>query len=389
MNLSSPLITKNDIKEVDKVLKSGWVSTASRTVDLFENKISNFTKSKYCLALNSGTSAIHLALKVIGVAKNDEIIVPSITFVATVNPILYLKAAPIIMGVDKNHNINIEDIKKFIETRTYFKNNNSYNKKNNKIIKAIVIVHMWGRACNFSELIKICKKRNIKIIEDAAEALGSYIKINKKLIHCGTLGDIGCLSFNANKIITTGSGGAIITNNKKYYNDALYLANQAKDDSFAYIHNRCGFNYKMNGISAALGLSQLRKIKEKINKKKIIYKNYSSILKNHKYFELNSNKKFENINYWMNILYIKDFNHRLIQKLSLFLKKNKIETRRIWRPLNLQNYLKTFQVYKVKNSIDFYNKSLCIPSDVTLNKKNIEKICKLIKTFYKKIKRKS
>ena len=169
----------------------------------------------------------------------------------------------------------------------------------------------------------------------------------------------------------------------------MYLANQAKDDSFAYIHNRCGFNYKMNGISAALGLSQIKKIKEKIKKKKIIFQNYRSIFANHKNLELIGGKKFENINYWMNILHIKDFNYNLIQKLALFLKKNNIETRRIWRPLNLQNYLKTFQTYEVTNSIDFYNKSLCIPSDVTLNKKNIEIICKLIKTFYKKIKKRN
>lgn len=384
MNLSSPHITKDDIKEVEKVLKSGWISTVSRTVGLFEKKISNFTKSKYCLAVNSGTSAIHLALKVIGVDKNDEVIVPSITFVATVNPVLYLKATPIIMDTDKNHNINLEDVKKFIKTRTYFKNNHSYNKKSHKIIKAIIIVHMWGRACNFIELVKICKKRNIKIIEDAAEALGSYVNINKKLIHCGVVGDIGCLSFNANKIITTGSGGAIITNNKKYFNDALYLSNQAKDDSYAYIHNNCGFNYKMNGLSAALGLSQIKKIKKKINKKKLIFQNYRLIFSRHKNFELIGNK-LENTNCWMNILYIKDFNNNLIQKLSLFLKKNKIETRRIWRPLNLQKYLKTFETYKIRNSIKFYNKSICLPSDESLNKKKIEKIYKLIKAFYKKI----
>ena len=201
---------------------------------------------------------------------------------------------------------------------------------------------MWGRACDFSELKNICKKRNIFILEDAAEALGSYIKKNGYK-HCGSIGDIGCLSFNANKIITTGSGGAIITNNKKFYERAQYLANQAKDDSFNYIHNECGYNYKMNGICAALGISQLKRLKKKINQREKIYRRYLFNFKNLKNIKILSYDSKSKTNYWMNVISFKTLNFKQTYDLSLGLSKNKIETRRVWRPLNLQLHLKKFQ----------------------------------------------
>ena len=259
MKLSIPHINHSDTQSLKSVMKSGWISTSAKIVNEFEKKLSYFCKTKYSIALNSGTSAIHLGLKILGVNKNCEVIVPSITFIATVNPILYLGAKPIIFDVDQYHNLKISDVIQFIKNKTIFKNKRTINKKTKKEIKAIIVAHMWGRACDFSELTKLCKKRNIYIIEDAAEALGSYVNTKrKKLKHCGGMGDIGCLSFNANKIITTGSGGAIITSNRNLYLKAQYLANQAKDDTFNYIHNECGYNYKMNGMAAALGISQLK-----------------------------------------------------------------------------------------------------------------------------------
>ena len=262
MKLSVPHIKNSDIKSIKDVMKSGWISTSANVVDDFEKRVSSFCKTKFSVVLNSGTSAIHLGLKVLGVNKNCEVIVPSITFIATVNPILYLGAKPIIFDVDQYHNLKIEDVINFIKTQTKFRNKKTINKKTKKEIRVIIITHMWGRACNFLELRNLCKKRNIYILEDGAESLGSYLNTKtKRYKHCGSIGDIGCLSFNANKIITTGSGVAIITNNKNLYLKVQYLANQAKDDTFNYIHNECGYNYKMNGISAALGISQLKRIK--------------------------------------------------------------------------------------------------------------------------------
>ena len=381
MKLSAPHIDKSDIRSINTVLKSEWISTSSKIVNKFENRLSNYCGIKYSVALNSGTSAIHLGLKILGVDKTSEVIVPSLTFIATVNPILYLGAKPIIFDVDKFHNIKIEDVINFIKNETKFKNNQTINKKTKKIIKVVIVAHMWGRACDFSKLKNICNKRNIFILEDAAEALGSYIKKDKKK-HCGSIGDIGCLSFNANKIITTGSGGAIITNNKKFYERAQYLANQAKDDSFNYIHNECGYNYKMNGISAALGISQISRLKKKITQREKIFRRYLFNFKNTENIEVLSYDNKSKTNFWMNIISFKNLSFEQTYDLSLSLSKKKIETRRIWRPLDLQIHLRKFQKYNVVNSLKLYSNSLCVPSDDNISNSEVDKISNYIKKFH-------
>ena len=386
MKLSTPHISNSDIQSIKNVMKSGWISTSSREVYNFEKKLSSFCKTKYSVALNSGTSAIHMGLKILGVDKNCEVVVPSLTFIATVNPILYLGAKPIIFDVDQFHNIKIGDVINFIINETKFIHRKTINKKSKKEVKVIIIAHMWGRACNFLELIKLCKKRNIYILEDAAEALGSFVNTKSKgLKHCGSVGDIGCLSFNANKIITTGSGGAIITNNRNLYLKAQYLANQAKDDTFNYIHHECGYNYKMNGMTAALGISQLKRIKKKIAIKKRIYQRYLYNFKKQKNINILSFQEKSKINYWMNIISFKTFNLNQTYNLSQKLLKKNIETRRIWRPLNLQSFLKKFETYNIINSNKFYSNSLCIPSDECLSISDIDKISNYIKKYYNEI----
>jgi perosamine synthetase len=386
MKLSVPHIDKSDIISVNSVLKSEWISTSSKIVKKFENKLSSFCNTKYSIALNSGTSAIHLGLKILGVDSNSEVIVPSLTFIATVNPVLYLGAKPIIFDVDQYHNLKIIDVINFIKQKTEFKNNKTINKKTKKIIKVVIVAHMWGRACDFYELKNICKKRNIFILEDAAEALGSYINIKKgKNKHCGSVGDIGCLSFNGNKIITTGSGGAIITNNKKFYEKAQYLSNQAKDDSFNYIHNECGYNYKINGMSAALGISQLRRLKKKITHRSRIYKRYLYNFKDSKNIEVLSYDAKSKINHWMNIIFFKKLNFKKTFDLSSALTEKKIETRRIWRPLNLQLHLKKFQTYSISSAPKLYSSSLCVPSDDNISNSDVDKISNYIKKFHETI----
>ena len=243
---------------------------------------------------------------------------------------------------------------------------------------------MWGRACNFKNLKTLCKKQNIFIIEDAAEALGSFVKL-KKIRHCGTIGDIGCLSFNANKIITTGSGGALITNNKKFFNRAQYLSNQAKDDTFNYIHNDCGYNYKMNGISASLGISQLKKLSKKIAKRKKIYERYVDNFKKLKNIEILPHLRKSKNNYWMNIINFKKLNYNQTNTISMYLSKKNIETRRVWRPLNLQYYLKKFQTYNIINAPKFYSNSLCVPSDDDISVADIDKISDHILKIYETV----
>ncbi len=201
-------------------------------------------------------------------------------------------------------------------------------------------------------------------------------------MHCGSIGDLGCLSFNANKIITTGSGGAIITNNKKIYERAQYLSNQAKDDTFNYIHNECGYNYKMNSICAALGISQLRRLKKKISIRKKIFNRYKLNFKNTESIKILSYDKKSKINYWMNVILFEKLNFKQTYDLSVKLLKKNIETRRIWRPLNLQLHLKKFQKYKISNANNLYMSSLCVPSDDDISNLDVDKISNYIKKFH-------
>ena len=266
--LNEPNIKKNSKKYIYDCLNTNWVSTSGIYLRRFKQKIKNFTKSKYVTLTNSGSSALHLALKIAGVSENTEVICPSMTFIAPINAILYCGASPIFFDCDDYHNLKINDVINFLEKKTKFKSGKTYNLKTRKIIKAVIIVHMWGNVCEFEKLKKLCKKRDIKIIEDASESLGSFLIKSKKRIHTGISGDIGCLSFNGNKIITTGSGGAILTNNKDNIEKAEYLSAQAKDDNIRFVHNDVGYNYRMANLNAALGLSQIENLKYFLQKKK-------------------------------------------------------------------------------------------------------------------------
>ena len=234
------------------------VSSVGNFVNIFENKLKNFTKSKNAICCNSGTSSIHLGLRLLRVSQEDEVIVPAMSFIATANCVKYLNANPIFMDCDNFYNLDVKKTLKFINEETYFKNGFSFNKKTKKI-KALIIVHVFGNAANIEPILNICKK-NIKILEDAAGALGTkFIRGKLKGKHVGTIGDVGCISFNGNKIITTGAGGVLFTNSSKLAKQAKYLSTTAIDDKFNYRHDEIGYNFRLSNIQSAIGIAQIKK----------------------------------------------------------------------------------------------------------------------------------
>ena len=266
--LHEPYFNKSEKNIVKKIISSTFVSTAGPYVEKFEKNFSKFTESKYCVATNSGTSALHLACKIIELNKNDEVLVPTLTFIAPINAVKYCSASPVFFDCDDHLNMNIKDVIFFLKNNTFIKENKKYNQKTRKRIKAIIIVHLYGSGTELTkELLSECNKYNIAIIEDAAESVGTKIKYKNKNRHVGTSGTIGCFSFNGNKIITTGAGGALITNSQNLYKKAKHLANQAKVNN-SYIHDEIGFNYGMTNLQAGIGIMQLLKIKNLIMKKK-------------------------------------------------------------------------------------------------------------------------
>ncbi len=374
-SISEPFINGNEIKEIKNTINKNEVSSYGKLIKKFENKISKLTKIKHVVACSSGTAGLHVALKVLGVEEGDEVLVPTITFIATINVVRYLGAKPIFFDCDNDYNINSKKVLIFLKNNTYFKNGFSYNKKTHKIIKAIIPVHVWGNPADILKLTKVCRQKNIKILEDASEAFGSFYKNQKSV---GSIGDIGVFSFNGNKIITTGNGGAIVTNKKKYDRECRYFIAQATDLGSEFIHNNVGYNYRFSALNAAFGLGQLSKIKFYIKKKRNIHKLYSKFFSSLKKFNLFSNKSYPNSNCWMNIL---QFDPKLKFKVINLLRKNNIQIKFVWKPNHLQKPFQKFQKYKISNLSKYYNGSICLPSSVSLNEKQIKKITNIFKSI--------
>ena len=268
ISLHEPSFVGNERKYIKNCLDQGWVSSAGKYVNIFETKIAKYTGAKYAIACINGTSALQISLKLVGVKKSDEVIVSSMTFIAPINAIDYNNAKPIFMDCDEFYNIDVNKTIDFLnkETRTINQKVNgkdltfTINKKTGNRIKAIIIVHVFGNAARISRLVNLCKKKNIALVEDAAESIGTFYKLGRyKKKHTGTIGKIGCLSFNGNKIITTGGGGMILTDSGKIAKKAKYLTNQAKDDSIYSVHDEVGYNFRLPNILAALGLAAFPK----------------------------------------------------------------------------------------------------------------------------------
>ncbi|MDC2969026.1 aminotransferase class I/II-fold pyridoxal phosphate-dependent enzyme [Candidatus Pelagibacter sp.] len=379
--LNEPNIKNNSKKYIQNCLDTNWVSTSGLYIKKFERKIKKITNSKYVTLTNSGTSALHLALMVAGVKKNTEVICPSMSFISPINAIIYCGASPIFFDCDENYNLNIKDVLSFLQTKTEFKNNKTYNLKTSKVITAVIVVHMWGNVCDFSNIKKFCRQRNIKIIEDASESLGSYFVKQNKKIHTGVLGDFGCLSFNGNKIITTGSGGAVLTSSRSYKKKIDYFSAQAKDDSVRFKHNDIGYNYRMANLNAALGLSQIKHLKNFVQKKRKIRLYYERGFKHKKGITMLQYPKQHENNFWLNILLISKTIKKTPYQIHQYLLKHKIETRMIWYPCHLQVKMRKFQKFKMNSTRSYYNRSLCLPSGTSLSKAKIDKvidcICKI------------
>ena len=373
ITLHEPIFKGNELKYLKKCLDSTWVSTSGYFIDKFENEVKKYTKSKYAIFCVNGTSGLHISLLVAGVGYGDEVIVPTITFIAPVNAIKYNGADPIFMDCDNFYNIDQYKTIEFLNSNTDFKNGYTVNKKTKKIIKAIIIVHAFGNAADFGKLNSLCKKRNIKLIEDASESLGSFYNKNNK--HTGTIGDLGVISFNGNKIITAGAGGMILTNNNILNKKIRYLIKQAKDDTLNFIHNNIGYNYAQTNINAAIGLAQFESIAKILTLKKNIYEKYKINFDKFLNHNLVLTPNYSNNNHWLNVIRInrknKDY---LIKKL---ISKN-IYVRPIWYPNHLQKMYKNNQSYKITNATKLYDESVCLPSSYHLSDSDFIRVVKTI-----------
>jgi len=360
INLHEPTILTDDIKSVTKALRENEVSTYGKYTNIFENKIAKIVKNKNVVSIINGTSALHLALKLLNVDKNSEVLVPSLTYVSTVNAIIYNDAEPHFVEIDpKNLSVDILKLDNYLKKIIIKKNKKNINKRTNKEIKYLLLVHLNGLCCDMYLLKKILKKHNIKLIEDAAEAFGSFYK--KK--HLGTFGEIGIFSFNGNKILTTGGGGAIVLKSKKLYKKALSYATNCKFSIGNEVHYKdVGYNYRLPSLNASLGISQIDKINNFISKKKNIFKFYKNLFLKDSYIKLLEPQRYLDSNYWLNTIILK-FNKTINKKeLIILFKKNNINVRSIWVPLHLVKRFNNFQSMKLDQTEKIYKQSITLPS---------------------------
>jgi dTDP-4-amino-4,6-dideoxygalactose transaminase len=360
--LASPHLSEKgyELKWIEKALIDNWVAPLGPNVDLFEDELAKYTNSKFVHVVNSGTSAIHLALKSLGVGAGDLVICPNFTFAATAFPILYLGAEPIF--VDSNFDTwNIDPI--LLEQAI---------KENIGKIKALVVVHIYGLLCDMEPILKLAKKYGIPIVEDAAEALGSTYYND----YAGTLTEIGTLSFNGNKIITTSSGGAILTNESYLDSRVRHISNQSRDKVDYYFHSEIGFNYRMSNILAGIGLGQLEILEERIQKKREIYKYYSNNLKHLSGIRLMPLLEGSKPNYWLTTILTNTSNTR--DRIIENMEKIRIQVRRAWTPLDTMPVFSGYKSYSQNISNQLFELGLSLPSDTSITESELFEVIKVI-----------
>ena len=358
--LHEPDLSKNDINYLKNCIVNNTVSTVGKFVKKFEDKISKLTGAKYVVATNSGTSALHISCILMNIKKNDEVLVPSFTFVGTANAVKYCGAIPHFVDIEEKHfGINVKKLSNYLNNIAIKKNNVCINKLTGREIKAIIPVHVFGHFVKISELVQLAKKFNLVIIEDAAEAIGSYYK-NK---HAGTFGNIGVLSFNGNKTITAGSGGAILTNNKIMSQKARHLISTAKiPHPYNYIHDQVGFNYRMPNLNAALGYSQIKKIKVILKKKRKLFLFYKKIFKKNTFFKLVYEPIKSKSNFWLQTILVNEKYSNLTQIIIKDLNDERIHVRPGWELITNLNYFKNCPKMDVSISEKIYKRIINIPS---------------------------
>ena len=362
-SLHEPYFCGNEWKYVKKTLDDNYVSSIGSFVNKFENQIKKFTKSKYAISVINGTEALHLSLVACGVKNNDEVLVPTITFSGTANSIVYSGAIPHFVD-SEFETLGIDPLKleKYLEKITIKKGKFFLNKRTKRKIKAIMPVHVFGNICQIDKILKIAKKYNLIVIEDAAEALGSFFK-NK---HAGTFGLVGCFSFNGNKILTTGGGGVIITNNKLLAKKIKHLSTTAKiNHRWEYIHDAVGYNFRMPNLNAALGSAQMENLNKFLRSKRKLFLRYCKEFLKVNDIRLIKNPDFSKSNNWLNTIFIKNSSIKKRNKVLSLAQKNKIFLRPVWKPLHTFKHFKKMPKMNLDVAKKIYESCINLPSSAS------------------------
>lgn len=380
--LSVPNLNLNIVENLRECIETGWVSTGGRFITEFEDKVASYVGTQSAVSTQSGTAGLHLALKALGVGPGDEVIVPTLSFIAAVNPVAYLEASPVFMDCDEFFCLDTNKLEEFLNQQCVIEADGIIlNKRTNAQIKAIIAVHVFGNLCDMEHLMTVSRVYGIPVIEDATEALGTYVVTgNYKGKFAGTIGDIGVYSFNANKIITTGGGGMIVSNHPDLLEKMRYWSLTAKDDALYFVHDEVGYNYRMLNIQAALGVSQIDELETFIQIKKRNFEQYKTHLNGIDGVRLMPFQDGIRSNHWFYSLKIDDEQFGMNRdELMQYMISHGVQCRPVWKLIHTQKPYADKQQYKIEQAYSYEKNILNLPCSTNLKSKEIEYVCELIR----------
>ena len=374
--LSIPNFDGNEKKYVMEAIDTAWVSTAGKQIEKFENQVAEYVGAAGAVACQSGTAGLHLAMLSLGIERDDIVLVPTLTFVAAANPVKYIGATPIFMDCDEYLTIDPHKVATFCQQECEILQGTLVHKKSKKKVKAIVAVHVFGNMANMELLMEIANKYHLLVIEDATEALGTYYTEGVYAgRYAGTIGDVGVYSFNGNKIITTGGGGMIVSNNWTLLDECKHLSTQAKVDTLYFDHDEIGYNYRMTNLQAALGLAQLEQIEKFVQIKKKNYELYNSLE-----IPLLPFRKNIRPNYWF-YAYQTDDRDGLIR----YMNDKGIQSRPIWKLIHTLKPYENDRSYHIDRANTYYKRIINIPCSSNLTESDVAYVVECIKNFKEKV----
>lgn len=372
--LASPHMGGEEQEFIKQAFDTNWIAPLGPNVDMFEKEVAELVGVKGATALSSGTAAIHMALKYIGVGRGDTVFCSSLTFAASCNPIIYEGAEPVFIDSElESWNMCPKALEKAFKE----------SEKANKIPKAVVVVNLYGQSADMEPIKEICDSYNVSIIEDAAESIGAIYKGN----YSGTIGRFGVYSFNGNKIITTSGGGMLVSNDEEALRKIKFWATQARDAARYYQHSELGYNYRMSNVLAGIGRGQIRILGDRLRQKKHIFETYKNELKEVSDIEFMPVKNYGNPNYWLSVITIKANSNIKPIDIILALEAENIESRPVWKPMHLQPIFSKYKFYAhndagVSIAEDIFNRGVCLPSDTKMTDRDLYRVTSIVKNIF-------
>lgn len=374
----TPTLTGLEIDYLKDCVDTGWVSSVGPYVDRLESDFAQYHNVKQAVAVSSGTAAIHLGLISLGVQPGDYVLVPTLTFIGSVNPVFYCGAKPIFLDAEhQTLNLCPQTLEEFLKTQTRLTAKGLVYKKDGKRISALLVVHLYGHPAKMAEILKLARKYHLKVLEDAAESLGA--KYQGKLV--GTFGDVGCFSFNGNKIVTTGGGGMLISKNARLTKLCKHLSTQAKKkDPFTFVHDHIGYNYRLSNLCAAVGVAQFQALDQFITQKRHQFSMYTKLIRSVTGWEIIKEQSGTCSTYWMVLARCTKPSKNIYQKVQALTQKG-IGVRAVWHPMHKLALFKQSPYFGAKTAEQIYQTTFCLPSSVNLGEDDIKTVVDALATL--------